>query len=185
MISRPRSPMDGAMPSANSAALSALVLLHEATGDIEIASRIDACLASFAGLMTATPSAFCYMLNAATPYLLGDNRRSQWIADGKVHVGLSRTTDKTTVRLMIAPGWHINAHDVGGELLVAAEVLNETAVIYPESESYQSEFEAQAFSVYSGNVSILIERDVHEVTLRLQVCSDAICLAPTEVSLSW
>ena len=204
MISRPRSPMDGAMPSANSAAISALVLLYEATGDVAVAGRIDASLASFAGLITQTPSAFSYMLSAVERYQLGSNQRTQLCADGNIRVSLSRRFpqgemqaespefNETHVWIHIADQWYIQSHEVGkpdgdnkaGSLgLTITEILNEENVSYPPGEL--AEFQARPLSVYRGSIRLLIPRSVAGVELRLQACNKDLCLAPVTLSLRW
>ena len=202
MISRSRSPMDGAMPSANAAAMSALVLLYEATGDPAIASRIDASLASFAGLIAQTPSAFPYMLGAVEAYQLGNNRRTQLCAAGNIRVTLSRglprnlgePSNETQVWIHIAEQWHINGYGINSAdrddgdnnaRLISTEILHEDGVIYPPGDPWQSESPPLALNVYRGSIRLLIPRPVSGVKLRLQACRRDLCLAPITLSLEW
>jgi uncharacterized protein YyaL (SSP411 family) len=61
---RPKELYDGAIPSANSVALSNLLLLSRLTGDPQIEDRARAQIRAFAGTVNSQPSAFTYFLCA-------------------------------------------------------------------------------------------------------------------------
>lgn len=169
LITRPKSPMDGAMPSANSVALAALVALFEMTADIEIEQVIAETLNAFAGLVSASPSAFSYMILAAETYRHGSIDRVQFAGDGKVRITCDRTASGYRVTLDIAPGWHLNANEVTDASLVPTQL---------DAGSARVTFPQLAGDVYAGQVAIEIEGDVAAIDLTLQACSGDLCLAP-------
>lgn len=170
LITRPKSPMDGAMPSANSVALASLVLLHEMTGDIAVEQCINEMLAEFSGLIVTSPSAFTYMIVNAERYLAGSRDRVQFAGNGKIRASCLYTSVGTRLELVIAEGWHINANEVSDESLIPTRVVaGDALVTWPAAVS----------ETYASRVTIEVSgKDVAAVDLTLQPCSGDLCLAP-------
>jgi hypothetical protein len=169
MIARPKSPMDGATPSANSVALSSLVLLNAMAGDPEIEARITACINAFAGLMVASPSAFPYMICAAGQYRHGLLGQVRFAGAGNVRVACHRDDAGCRLELTFADGWHVNAHEVADPSLIGTEVDAGAATVeYPRGQAHR----------YEEAATITIRGDVAAFDLRLQACSEDRCLAP-------
>ena len=78
MITRPKSPMDGATASGNSVALHALVLAHQLTGNLEFSQRANETISGFSGLIHASPSSFSYMVTAISDQTAGSREVIQF-----------------------------------------------------------------------------------------------------------
>lgn len=168
MITRPKSPMDGATASGNSAAIASLVMLHGMTGDRGIEQRINESLGAFAGLLVASPSAFSYMVVAAERYRSGARGVVQFAGDGNVRVVCQRNPKGAAIKVMLADGWHINGEEVIDESLVATSIGVDGVVSWPASTDHR----------YEGEVMIEISGQFDEIELTLQPCSNELCLAP-------
>jgi uncharacterized protein YyaL (SSP411 family) len=180
LITRPKSPMDGATPSANSMAISALTQCWLMTRDPTIEQKLNAAENAFSGLLTSSPSAFSYMVTAMQNHLHGQRDPIQFAAEGKIRAMLYRTDDGFTLDLVLQEGWHVNGHDTVGELLPTT-VLEHDDVIYPESIARKLPFMDEETSLYEGHVSIAISSPSWPITLQLQACDDARCLAPEQL----
>ncbi|MCZ6501322.1 MAG: thioredoxin domain-containing protein [Gammaproteobacteria bacterium] len=174
MITRPKSPMDGATPSGNSVALRALVMAYQLSGDRQVKQVADEAIIGFSGLIKASPSAFSTMVIAISDLLLGSREKVQFTADGKIRVVLVREATLVTLKIEIAEGWHVNANDVNSDELIATEVIKSSEVVaidYPASKEMS----------YTGSVEITVEiatLQYCQIQLRLQACDDHLCLAP-------
>ncbi len=189
MITRPKSPMDGATPSANSVALRSLVLAYQLTGDINYRQEADRAISGFSGLIQASPSAFSYMITAISDLTKGARERVQFAANGHVRVqlvrradeGLDGSPDRNSILLLeIANGWHINCGESENKELIAMKVMPEEGVSdvnYPVGEEIQLGFSPQPFLAYQGEIQIQFKADPGcQVRLRLQACNDHTCL---------
>lgn len=181
MITRPKSPMDGAMPSGNSVALMAMVLGNEVTDNPDLALRINKTLAGFSGLLTASPSAFSFMLLAINRYFNGSRDLHQAAAKGRIHVRIeNRTATGATLVITMNQGWHINSNNPA-EGLIATAVSGVSQVDYPTGEKMIAGFQTGELDVYSGEVEINFSFDAamrHDICLTLQACDDKTCLRP-------
>lgn len=184
LILRPRSPMDGAMPSGNSVALHALVKLFRLGKDTDIETVINECLSGFAGLLKASPSSFAYMVLAAESFLRGPVSPLQFAAVGNVRVHAWRQGRNIVLEISIAPGWHINANETGDPnfpgTVLQGEALED--VSYPAGEPKSLAFQNEPVNLYEHDIRIearLVE-DVERagLTLQLQACEDERCLSP-------
>jgi uncharacterized protein YyaL (SSP411 family) len=169
MITRPKSPMDGAMPSANSVALHALSIAAEATGEQDYRSDINAAISAFGGLLDKSPSAFSYMVCGIERHLAGSYEKARFAGDGNVRVVYEQLDEGCRLRLRMAPGWHINGPVVDDPSLVPSAV---------EAGSAHVKWPAAEGKVYEGEVEIDISGDVNELSLSIQPCSGELCLAP-------
>lgn len=184
LILRPRSPMDGAMPSGNSVALHAMVKLFRLGKNTDIETVINECLSGFAGLLKASPSSFAYMVLAGESFLRGSVSALQLAALGNVRVHASRAGRSLVLEISIAPGWHINAHETGDPTFPGTVLQGEALehVSYPAGKPKSLAFQDTPVNLYEGNVRIeaTLAGDTRhaEITLRLQACDDERCLAP-------
>lgn len=194
MITRPKSPMDGATPSGNSVALRALVLAGQLTGDLEFNQRANEAIGRFSGLIHASPSAFSYMVTAISDQMAGSREAIQFAAGGKVRISLSREGARITLAIEIADGWHINANDVSTDGLIATEVISagDTVVIaYPVGVESRMPFSQSAINLYTGSVEIILEeqqaetQENRQVQLRIQACDNSLCLAPELLTFTY
>jgi uncharacterized protein YyaL (SSP411 family) len=180
LITRPKSPMDGATPSANSMAISALTQCWLMTRDPTIEQKLNAAENAFSGLLTSSPSAFSYMVTAMQNHLHGQRDPIQFAAEGKIRVMLYRTKDGFSLDLVLQEGWHVNGHETFGDLLPTT-VLEHDDVIYPEGITRKLPFMDEEISLYEGHVSIAISSPSWPIALQLQACDDTQCLAPEQL----
>ena len=150
------------------------------TKDPLIEQKLNAAENAFSGLLTSSPSAFSYMVTAMQNHLHGQRDPIQFAAEGKIRVILSRTDEGFTLDLVLQEGWHVNGHDIVGELLPTT-VLGHDDVIYPESITRKLPFMDEEISLYEGHVSIAISSPSWPITLQLQACDDSRCLAPEQL----
>jgi hypothetical protein len=97
--------------------------------------------------------------------------------------------------LRIQPGWHVNAHRPLQDYLIPTAVGvtapdKLAAIDYPKAEVRRLGFQKEALALYQGETRIRaeIERAAPDVgairlELRLQSCSDQICLPPETLRL--
>ena len=180
MITRPKSPMDGAMPSGNSVSLRALVTAYQVSGDQQVKSIADEAIIGFSGLIQASPSAFSTMILAISDLSLGSRDKVQFAAEGKIRIALTRKATVATLKIEIREGWHINANDINSDELIATEVIGAAEVVmvnYPPSLQIG----------YRGSFEIRVEIATVQpcqIQLRLQACDDTRCLAPELLTFS-
>jgi len=184
MITRPKSPMDGATPSANSFAVRALTLSTQVNGNLRRKQAADKTTMAFSGLIQATPSAFSYMVTALSDLQYGSRELVQFASDGNVRVAVRRTIKSVLMSIRIVENWHINAQGPGTEELIATEVVPSddiASVDYPESIKSSVSFSDSRLSLYEGSVEIQIKTITEspcQLQLRFQTCDDRVCLSP-------
>ena len=180
MITRPKSPMDGATPSGNSVALRSLVMAYQLSGDQQVKKVADEAIVGFSGLIEASPSAFSTMVPVISDLLLGSRDKVQFAAAGKIRVALTRKTTRVTLKIEIAEGWHLNANDIKSDLLIATEVISTAEVVLIK-------YPAGTKMIYTGSIEITVEIATLrrcQIQLRFQACDDSMCLAPELLTFS-
>jgi uncharacterized protein YyaL (SSP411 family) len=207
LIARPKSPQDGATPSGNAAAMRALAMAFQRTGEAAWRERADQLLVAFSGLVSRSPSAFPYLLLGRGELETGDTGTRRYAARGKVAIAASARppaqgsrAPRLEVALDVAPGWHVNSSRPLEESLIATALeLPEGAAAgwtlerlsYPKGETVRLGFQDAPLSVYTGRVALTAElapgaqptAAAVPVTLRLQACDDRMCLRPEDVVL--
>ncbi|MFP6808740.1 MAG: thioredoxin domain-containing protein [Pseudomonadales bacterium] len=200
MITRPKSPMDGATPSANSVALRALVTAYQLTGELEYKQYASKAIDSFSGLIEASPSAFSYMVTSISDLMDGSRESVQFAAQGNVKVRLITAGTACRLKISIAEGWHINSNQISNagfnegstedstEGYIVTEICNAdglSKICYPEGVDSKLSFSTSMVNLYTGHVEISFESESScQVKLRLQACDDHICLAPELLTFS-
>ncbi|NEX22177.1 DUF255 domain-containing protein [Thiorhodococcus mannitoliphagus] len=207
LMARPKDLSDGAMPSATSAALHLLAALSRRSDDLSDDQRAKSLLASVSGQVQRQPTAFPSLLLALNRLRHGETGPRQSAARGAVRVEariLRKDPGAATLvlELGLRPGWHINAEQPLQDNLIPTRVrltgdtpewrLEERR--YPPPKILKLGFQREPLAVYEGRVRIeaALERttdpDVQArpwvpVELRLQACSDALCLPPETLVL--
>jgi thiol:disulfide interchange protein DsbD len=110
---------------------------------------------------------------------------------------------QTVVVMDIAEGWHINANRPTLEWLIGTtlnldlpEIIQPRDIQYPPFKEYEFSFaQGQKLHVYEGVSPIFLSFDVikdasvgdYEITgsLRVQACDDQVCLAPSNIIVSF
>lgn len=108
---------------------------------------------------------------------------------------------QAAVRLIIAPGWHINANPAGDEFLVPTTLelsgpdpsFKLMDIRYPEAVPARFSFSETEAAVYSRSALILLDVEAgpgllpgsHELkaTVTWQACNDVSCLPPESVEV--
>ncbi len=116
---------------------------------------------------------------------------------------LSGGSFQAVVVMDIEDGWHINSHRPTLEWLIGTtlnlnlpEVIEPRDIQYPPFKEYEFSFaQGQLLHVYEGEAPIFLSFNVlenatlgtYEVTgtLRVQACDDAVCLAPSNIPVSF
>jgi uncharacterized protein YyaL (SSP411 family) len=195
MITRPKSPMDGAIGSGNSVALGVLVKLLQRTGELGYKTKIVAMIDAFSGLIKVNPTGLTLMLLGVDEYMRGATQARQFGANGHIQANTSVKVERQTVdfeiELRIEPNWHINAHTVDQEEFVPTRVTVEDArwqieaLSYPLGESAQMAFQQEALQLYTGTAIIKgrlksdgVVDTLLPLTLDLQACNEKLCLPP-------
>ncbi len=117
----------------------------------------------------------------------------QIIANGHGMVSL-RSMDETgqwQLVFNLDEGWHINASEVFDKRLIPTQVLENSDVIdvrYPPGSELSTAFSPDLLYVYSKQFVIEITEDkgaTHlSLQLKLQACSDQVCLLPEKVQIA-
>ncbi|MDB5331909.1 MAG: hypothetical protein JWP03_3060 [Phycisphaerales bacterium] len=199
VLVRQKTATDSPLPSGN--AVAAMVLLE--LGHVAAAR---ATLAIFAQQMESQGEGMSAMVQAAQQFLRraepftvsaeaqadADRPLSpQQIAQGVVSVSTSwRGPAELLVRLDILPGFHINAHEVEGDvpLIATALTLGDDAaatVEYPPGREMGFAFADKPIRVYDGDVTIVVrfgsprrEGMSAKLALSYQACDERACLPP-------
>ncbi|MFT7243518.1 MAG: hypothetical protein ACI82A_000862, partial [Candidatus Azotimanducaceae bacterium] len=176
MISRSKSPMDGAMPSGNSVALMALVLAFESSGNVELEARINKMISAFSGLLLDSPSAFSFMLTGITRFLQGNRDPIQWAANGHLRLSVQRSGVGAVVTFELAHGWHINSHDAQGTDLIPTNIS--AGGKFPDPKEIEVSFSDQPLRVYEGSFDVTVAAGGELLEVSFQACDNAVCLKP-------
>lgn len=206
-MARPKDDGDGPLPAGNAVALDVLVKLALRTGEREYRARAEALVAAFAGAIERTPAAYPHLLVGLRELRHGEAGEIQYAAGGAVRAEarVARAAAGPvvfTVDLQLRPGWHVNAERPLQDYLVPTAVrlarddrgwrIERTA--YPAPRAVRLGFQPETLALYEGAVRIealLQETDDSRnalpwlpVEVRLQACSDAVCLAPETLTLN-
>jgi hypothetical protein len=203
LLLRPKQSRDGAVPSGNSAALHALAALALRSDQARYRNAADALLASLASQISQNPAAYPHLLIAADRLKLGETGSLQYAAAGKLRITASlqpaskpltskQSARQLSVQIDIAPGWHINAHQphqsdlIGTDLSLPADSeAHLGAIDWPQPIERHLDFLDTPLALYQGQLSIqtTLTRPA-TIELRLQACSEQVCLPPETVSLA-
>ncbi|WP_172600440.1 DUF255 domain-containing protein [Sulfurivermis fontis] len=199
LMARPREGADGAMPAGNAVALHVLAALWQRTGEETYRERADAILAAFSGAAARQPEVYTSLLIGMNRLRHGDAGAVHYAARGTVRVRSRLHGQRLRLELEIAPGWHINAHQPLQEYLIgtrltlagAASAWRLGPIAWPQPKVTRLGFQKEPLAVYEGRLRLDVplergeteEGGIAPLELRLQACSDRICLAPETVRL--
>jgi len=196
--SRPKDLYDLSMPSGNSVAMRVLAKLYRRTGELTYKDHADKQLDFFSSNLVQRPGGHYYLLTAVSEYLQGEASYQQYAARGLVRARAFALKDNQfRIDIAMADGWHINSHTPFQDYLIATNVsvptgnLQIDSINYPEPLQRQLGFDRSMLSLYDGDISLtgslqnesdnVVNRT--SVNLRLQACSDEVCLAPETLTL--
>jgi hypothetical protein len=164
---------DGATPAGESSMLELLARLSRRMPDPNLDARARSLRGALAGQIAQMPLLRPDALTASRIIEEGESGARRALARGTVraHLADGRLT------LGIAPGWHLNAHQPGADWLVGAS-LDGAAVDWPPGREVKLGFTDQPIRVYEGRLDLVPDPAGDLLTLRIQACSDSLCLEP-------
>jgi uncharacterized protein len=206
LLARPCSAEDGATPSGQSMAALALVRLARLTGDAGLRSKAQRLLSVQATPMKRYPAAMPTMLLATRLYFTADEGESPSPAGGRrVATELLGVPARVRpgeviplrLRLIIEPGWHVNAHLpaaglIGTEVTAPPGPFVVTRVVYPRPETVRLGFSQEPLPVLRGTVAIQVwlkasagaaRANAVRLRLRYQACSNTVCEQPVRATV--
>ena len=207
-MARPKDDSDGPLPAGNAAALNVLVRLALRTGEASYRARAEALVAAFAGQIQRNPAAYPHLLIGLSRLRHGEVGERQYAGGGavKVEARVDRAGGHTAtlaVDLTLRPRWHVNAERPLQDYLVPTSVRlagrepgwRINAAIYPAPRTVRLAFQDEPLAVHEGSVRIeaTLEQTTAQgeaalawlpVEVRLQACSDRVCLAPETLTLN-
>ena len=171
VIARPKSPQDGAVPSANAVALRALAMAFQRTGEVRYRERADALLVAFSGLIQRSPSSFPYLLLGRVELETGDTGTRRYAARGKVAISASAQPPASRRRLVASSRDHARHRsrlarqlvrsarrdpdrDQGRVSIPRSSGWRLEGLTYPEPRKVRLGFQKSPLSVYTGRVDI-------------------------------
>ncbi|GBF26172.1 thiol:disulfide interchange protein DsbD [bacterium MnTg02] len=187
---------DGQTPSGNSVALEVFAKLSKRSQNPEYRRHGETLLPALSGVALKGPGGNSYTLRAADILLRGETGSRLYLAKGVVRADAAYdASDKSIhVRINIAPGWHINSNKPLEDFFIATELKHfgensSAAVSYPEAVLRKLGFNDKELAVYEGQVELRLPvsqpiNGILKAELRIQACSDKICLEPETAVLS-
>ncbi|MEZ5465864.1 MAG: DUF255 domain-containing protein [Lysobacteraceae bacterium] len=115
----------------------------------------------------------------------GDTDVIAFFADGAGRAWLDTSiAGESRLHIELQDGWHINAHVLDDKRLLATTVSaeddagNALTARYPDGIARRLEILGATLQLYEGRTDIRIDGDAARATLKLQACSDRVCLLP-------
>lgn len=195
LISKIKSSHDGAIPSGNSVALSALVSMANKTENLANQQALSKTLAYFSGKIKQQGTAHSYAMLAVSKSLNGEIAPKITLANGHVRANinwLDLKTKRFALTLTIDKGWHINGNKTLSQNLIPTRLSLATkesqanlSIDYPPARTVPVSFSKQALLLFT-DVTVIRGQLLGNITeapklkLVLQACNDVSCLAPEE-----
>ena len=205
LLSSPKQVYDGAAPSGNSVAIRSLLAAALRIDNPLYRDRAEAGIAAFANRIRDYPAGYTYLLLAAAEFIDGVVGPAQRAARGKLRAhGRSAPTGdrrwRVEVEVELDEGWHINANQPLQPELIPTTLSIElpgwslSEVAYPQPIHATLAFSPEPLALYEGRLrlSSMLEWTGDEppplgavapLRLRVQACSDRVCLLPENVTL--
>lgn len=197
MVVRQRDLYDASTPSGNGVALSVYARLFDRTGEAEYQDSATGLVAAFSGLISEQSGGLAAVLSGLGVFVKEDRAAVQYAGRGHAKVSaFSREDGRVQVTIDLDEGWHINSSEPLQDYLIGTKLSDATGAdlldaTYPKADVRKLAFQSEELALYEKNVSLSAqlpeERNAighADVSLRLQVCSDEVCLAPETLSLS-
>lgn len=178
--------MDGATVCGNAQMLTVLIALYQRSGDPTLPERVGRHIEAFSGRVVQMPLASPVFLLGLQRWQTPTPGPCQYLAGGAIRTGYrvveaSETQLQVIVDIELAPGWHIQAHDLERAEATQLKVVNrddwqEVAIHYPSPQPMTT-----GEAGYAGQLAIDLtarERVSAPLSLELQLqpCNDTACL---------
>ncbi len=181
---------DGATVSSNGQMLIALARLVRRTGNLTIDELFTNALAAFSHKIMTQPVSHTSMLRAKDIYDNGEKGDTVYTANGKVKINSSKQGDSLIVNFTIAKGWHINSNQATIKSLIPLRIFSTTNLNfdYPQAKTTRLDFSQEDLSTFEDTVKVKAPipdgmKFPQKLNIKLQACSDKICLAPSNITL--
>ncbi len=205
-VARMPPPADGAQPAADAFLALALARLAARGGGAQWRELAQETLAMLAGSDDVARQAT--VLRAADILLRGDDGLVRWAADGRLRAlarwdddaragGDARRGRVARIVVNVARGWHVQSAQPDDPNLIATSVMLRapagarlTELSYPAPVRRRLAFSQAPLKLYKGTfvlrgrVMDLPPGSPARLGLRVQACSDTICLPPEELTLT-
>lgn len=185
---------DSTMPSGNAAALELFARLTQRTPDVVWKQHMRNLQAAVTGIAATEPVGHAATLIAADIAERGESGPRQSAAHGAVRLTVARTPDMSgvSIRIKLAPGWHINAVNPRQDFLLPTRVkidgIPPTALKFPSAVDRKLGFHNEMLRLYEGEVEITAPlpsgdagKSARRISMDVQACSDKICLEPQSI----
>ena len=188
------------MPAPVSAVLRVWQMLSIRSDKNNYVARARALFDAYAADVQRSPMTYAYLLAAIDDLQHGEQRAGAYAARGNVRItARQEADDRIAISLSMLPSWHINAdRPLQQELIPTRLALAPessgwrlTQVDYPEAEIQSLGFSPEPLALYQGEIRIVAHilpdkqpQRLLPLSLRLQACSDRICLPPEVVQLT-
>lgn len=193
-FSKAKARSDAGTPSGNGAALEAFAKLAQRTSSPDHRINGEALLAAVSGIAVRSPRGNAYSLLAADELLRGGAGPRQFLSKGVVDVRAvyNSAAREVSLKVRLADGWHINSNTPLEDFFVPTELSVEgkrdAKIVYPAHKTQKLGFHDKDLALYEGTVELtagLAEAPEKAVTvnLRVQACSDKVCLEPETARL--
>ena len=185
---------DGEVPSGNAQAQWLLTALARRSTDVAFIQQASALADMLSGHALAFPEQRTAALAAVDAQNRGDTGSLRAVANGAVKVSaqFDRSGGKAHFTIVLAKGWHINAHvPLESYFIPTALHANGKALLpeaYPEPVITTLAFNnTTPLALYEGEIHLRapIAAGGNAFRLELQACSNEICLAPQSLSFSF
>ncbi len=194
LVSRPRNIHDASTPSGNGVALSVFAKLHDRTGEREFDQAAKQLIADFSALLAERRGGLGALLSGLGVHASATRSAVQFAGRGKARLAARAMDDgRVHVDITLADGWHLNASEPLQDYLIGTDLTDAAGqtlvgVSYPEPHIRTLAFQSEALALHEGDITLegdlpgTLDAIGHStVKLRLQVCSDEVCLAPETV----
>ncbi len=184
---------DSEVPAGNALTLALFDRLAKRTGDPTYARQAALLAAALSGHALSSPASRSATLTIASALSHGEIGPVRYVANGKVKViaNIDRSNGLVTLNIEIAQGWHINANAPLEDYLIPTQLsvagTQSDPDSYPDPIIKSLGFNNEPLALYEQQVQLVAQlpnlnnNDQGQILLKLQACSDEICLAPEEV----
>jgi uncharacterized protein YyaL (SSP411 family) len=202
---------DSTEPSGTSAAIELLSRLYATTGEPEFGFAASRAIAHLGVELRQSPERWPIAVVAASRYPVAsradasakapssntnpDFASSADHVHAKAAIRAAGETDEIIVTVLVDKGYHVNANPASFDYLIPTTVtfadLPNVRMIYPDPISIKPRFAPEGLKVYEGEVTIrataakgaLAQSSTPGAELKVQACTDEICLPPATLSL--
>ncbi len=191
---------DTIMPSGNSSALTAMVMLHQRAGTSQLKQRIKQLISSFSNTLNQRASSMSTMLSAVAEYKKAQAKQIVYAGQGNIRLSSKAVNSRSfDIEIDIKYGWHINSHQPIQKQLIATNIniidiasSNHSADVtikYPKGKLQNLGFNQESLSLYSEKIIIPVKYSnppslsTNTIEVQLQACNDKLCLLPEKLRL--